>query len=65
MKTNTLHQWSKILLIILGIALVVAIFVPIWSIFLSAPQYPEGLAMYIHADKISGEYEIINGLNGH
>ena len=63
MKTNSLHQWSKILLIILGIGLFVAVFVPIWSIFLNAPQYPEGLAMYIHADKISGEYEIINGLN--
>ena len=48
---------------VLGVALVIAIFVPIWSIFLNAPQYPEGLAMYIHSNKVSGEYEIINGLN--
>jgi len=63
MKTNSLHQFSKILLIVLGVALVVAIFVPIWSIYLNAPQYPEGLAMFIYTNKIGGEYEIINGLN--
>ncbi|MDQ0477867.1 MULTISPECIES: hypothetical protein [Chryseobacterium] len=63
MKTNAIQKWSKILLILLGIGLIVAIFVPIWSIYLNAPQYPEGLAMFIHADKISGEYAIINGLN--
>ena len=63
MKTNSLHKITKILLAVLGIGLVISIFVPIWSIYLSAPQYPEGLAMFIHADKVSGEYEIINGLN--
>ncbi len=63
MKTNTLYQLSRVLLALVGISLVVAIFVPIWSIYLNAPQYPEGLAMFIHADKISGEYQIINGLN--
>lgn len=63
MKTTSIHKWTKILLIVLGIALIVAIFVPIWSIYLSAPQYPEGLAMYIHSNKVSGEYAIINGLN--
>lgn len=63
MKTNSLHKLTKVLLLILGISLVVAIFVPIWSIYLNAPQYPEGLAMFIHANKISGEYDIINGLN--
>ncbi|MGA9211268.1 hypothetical protein [Kaistella sp.] len=63
MKTNSIQKWSKILLIILGVGLIVAIFVPIWSIYLNAPQYPEGLAMFIHADKVSGEYSIINGLN--
>lgn len=63
MKTNTLHKWTKILLIFFGIGLIITIFVPIWSIYLNAPQYPEGLSMFIHADKVSGEYEIINGLN--
>lgn len=63
MKTLPLHQWTRITLVILGIALAVAIFVPIWSIYLNAPQYPEGLAMFIHSNKVSGEYKIINGLN--
>lgn len=63
MKTNELHQWSRAALLFLAVALVVTIFVPIWSIYLNAPQYPEGLAMFIHADKVSGEFEIINGLN--
>ncbi|MDO5616107.1 MAG: hypothetical protein Q4G16_07945 [Cruoricaptor ignavus] len=63
MKPNTLKKISKLLLIMSGIGLVIAIFVPVWSIYLNAPQYPEGLAMFIHANKISGEYQIINGLN--
>ena len=63
MKNSSLKKITKILLIISGIALIVSIFVPLWAIYLEAPQYPEGLAMYLWASKITGEYEIINGLN--
>lgn len=63
MKTQSLSKLSRILLIICAIGLVVTIFVPIWAIYLQAPQYPEGLSMYIHANKLSGEFDIINGLN--
>ena len=63
MKTHTLNNLTRVLLIVCGIALIVSIFVPLWSIYLEAPQYPEGLAMYLWASKITGEYEIINGLN--
>ncbi|THU30731.1 hypothetical protein FAM09_29465 [Niastella caeni] len=38
-------------------------FVPVWSIYLIAPQYPEGLSMQIWLYKITGQVEIINGLN--
>ena len=38
-------------------------FVPFWSIYLIAPQYPEGLSMQIWLYKLSGQVEIINGLN--
>ena len=48
---------------IAGVLLVVSLFNPIWRIELDAPQYPEGLALTIHANKIAGEVEIINGLN--
>ena len=63
MKTHTLNNLTRVLLVVCGIALIVSIFVPLWSIYLEAPQYPEGLAMYLWASKITGEYEIINGLN--
>jgi copper chaperone NosL len=49
--------------VLAGILLVVSLFNPIWRIELDAPQYPEGLALTIHANKIGGEVEIINGLN--
>ena len=38
-------------------------FLPAWRIDLFAPQYPEGLMMNIWIDRISGDVEIINGLN--
>ena len=63
MKTNSLSKLSIILLSISGIGLIVSIFVPILAIYLEAPQYREGLGMFLHANKITGDYEIINGLN--
>ncbi|MBM3854421.1 MAG: hypothetical protein FJ399_14930 [Verrucomicrobia bacterium] len=36
---------------------------PVWQIRLWAPQYPEGLLMNIWLNRISGDYEIINGIN--
>lgn len=63
MKNNSLSKLSKILLITSGIGLIISIFVPLWAIYLEAPQYPEGLAMYLWASKITGDIEIINGLN--
>ena len=54
---------SRILIAVGAITLVLAYFVPAWSIYLVAPQYPEGLSMQIWLDKITGQVEIINGLN--
>jgi copper chaperone NosL len=34
-----------------------------WRIELNAPQYPEGLMLQLHANKIGGDVDIINGLN--
>jgi len=50
-------------MVICGIALFTVIFVPIWRIDLDAPQYPEGLNLYIHAHGLGGNVDIINGLN--
>ena len=63
MKNNSLSKLSKILLITSGIGLIISIFVPLWANYLEAAQYPEGLGMFLHANKITGDYEIINGLN--
>lgn len=61
--STTISIQSRILLVVSAIALTVSIFVPIWRIELDAPQYPEGLMMQIHAGKLGGQVDIINGLN--
>ena len=60
MKISSL---SRALLIGTSILLTISIFTPIWRIELAAPQYPEGLAMLIYANKLGGDVDIINGLN--
>src|SRR5687768_16135578 len=54
---------SRIFIAIGSLALIIMFFVPAWSIYLIAPQYPEGLSMQIWLNKITGQVEIINGLN--
>ena len=60
---NKLGTLSKVLLIVAAALLVTSIFTPIWRIELDAPQYPEGLALLIYANKLAGDVDIINGLN--
>jgi copper chaperone NosL len=52
-----------VLLALAGISLIACLDLPIWSIDLDAPQYPEGLNLKIYANKIGGNVDIINGLN--
>ena len=54
---------SRLLLALASLSLVATYFLPIWQIDLDAPQYPEGLSMQIWLNKLSGQVEIINGLN--
>ena len=63
MKNPTISGLSKVLLLITGALFIGALFVPMWQIQLEAPQYPEGLVLRLHANKIGGDVEIINGLN--
>lgn len=60
---NRLLGITRILCGISAIALAAVIFLPIWRIDLTAPQYPEGLYMQIFASKLGGNVEVINGLN--
>jgi len=59
-KMTTLMKVATILCSILMIAV---LFLPIWKIELAAPQYPEGLVLKIHADKLAGNVDVVNGLN--
>lgn len=63
MKNDRLKPWVRILLVLCGFALVTVLFVPLWYIDLDAPQYPEGLKLLIYPGNLSGNIDIINGLN--
>jgi copper chaperone NosL len=53
----------RILLAFTACLLVSSLFLPIWQIQLTAPQYPEGLVLRIFASKLGGDVDIVNGLN--
>lgn len=63
MNKNKMSKPSRIIIAVASLALIITYFLPIWFIFLIAPQYPEGLTMNIWLNKITGEVDIINGLN--
>ncbi|HRG92776.1 MAG TPA: nitrous oxide reductase accessory protein NosL [Chitinophagaceae bacterium] len=54
---------SRILVAFASGALIAVFFLPAWRIDLFAPQYPEGLTMNIWINGLSGEVDVINGLN--
>lgn len=54
---------SRLLILAAALIMLALYFVPFWQILMWAPQYPEGLAMQIWVNKLSGDVEIINGLN--
>ena len=62
-----MRSLSRALVVLAVLLIGVAYVRPLWHIALEAPQYPEGLGMYIWADKITGEkpqdLASINGLN--
>jgi copper chaperone NosL len=60
---DKMRTGSRILLATGALIMTLIYFMPVWSIYLLAPQYPEGLSMQIWLDKITGQVEIINGLN--
>lgn len=61
--SNQLSVVSRVLVAFASGALVAVFFLPVWRIDLFAPQYPEGLMMNIWINGLSGDVEIINGLN--
>ena len=63
MKKSKISMVSKVILLIIAMLFIGSLFFPMWQIELEAPQYPEGLELKLHANKIGGDVEIINGLN--
>lgn len=60
MKFNNIF---RIILALCSISVVSTLFLPIWEIYLWAPQYPEGLSITIWHNDIKGDIDVINGLN--
>ncbi len=63
-----LNLTSRVLLLLGAVAIVAAIFTPLWKIRLVAPQYQEGLELFIFSHKIEAgnngqDLVEINGLN--
>jgi len=63
MNTSKISLLSKVLLFFASLLFAGSLFVPMWRIELEAPQYPEGLVLQLHANKIGGDVAVINGLN--
>lgn len=62
-KAHKITLVSRVLIALASLSFIAAYFFPIWQIQLWAPQYPEGLDMYIWHNNITGEVNTINGLN--
>lgn len=54
---------SRIVLALGALALLAMLKFPIWNIYLTAPQYPEGLEMKIWHNTLTGDVKIISALN--
>lgn len=63
----TASRISRVLLAVAATLLGLAVLFPLWRVSLTAPQYPEGLGMYIWAHTVAGiganDLQNINGLN--
>ncbi|MDX1577210.1 MAG: hypothetical protein R3266_01950 [Gemmatimonadota bacterium] len=58
-----LSRPSRILLLLVALALIPGLFLPVWQITLHAPQYPGGLTVDIYANTVGGDLQEVNGLN--
>ncbi len=58
---------SRKMFLVASLILILTYFLPLWKISLDAPQYPEGIGMYIWLDTMTGvnpnDLSNINGLN--
>ena len=62
-RMKKLKPISRVLILAAALSMVSAYFVPLWQILMWAPQYPEGLAMKIWINNLTGDVKIISALN--
>lgn len=56
---------TRILVALAALSMAIVYVLPLWQIGLEAPQYPEGLGLYIAIDKIVGQQpQDLNSING-
>jgi copper chaperone NosL len=64
---STLRSISRLLIVIAALALSLTYYLPLWTISLDAPQYPEGLGIEIWINQMQGQnpndLDKINNLN--
>jgi hypothetical protein len=58
-----LTSMARMLAAAAGVAMLAAIFLPLWQMTMISNQYPEGLRMWIYSYKLSGDLQEINTLN--
>src|SRR5215471_11218128 len=61
--SNKMDIISRVIVGICAMALIAVIFLPLWRIELTAPQYPEGLVLKIYSNRLGGDVAVVNGLN--
>jgi copper chaperone NosL len=62
-KLQKMHKLNRLLLLVCAAMLVLALKIPMWRIDLTAPQYPEGLRLFIYPNHLGGDVQIVSGLN--
>jgi copper chaperone NosL len=64
---TVMSKQARLFVLLASLLFVPVYFVPLWSVSLLAPQYPEGLGMRIHINTVAGakanDLRSINGLN--
>lgn len=58
-----MKPFSRWIILVCAICMTGSLIFPFWKITLVAPQYPEGLEMFIYPNGIKGQVDLINGLN--
>ncbi len=62
-KERATYRLPNILLGVAALLLAVSMFVPYWQMTLKAPQYPSGLSVAAHVNRLTGDVKEIDGLN--